>query len=308
MRLLTASIVGTVLLACVAPVRGYDGMGGIDLEARPSVQALAMGETGVVETRNCAGFGANPAMLTWAPAGGVALSHGSLVEGLSTSATSFCAAVPLGASVNVPSLGDVGRRFCVGISLDHSGVELSRGTDWGWDLLSLGASYRLAPYASAGLTGKYLFSTSDLEGSDVRAFGVDAGAILEMTPVLRLALSLRNIAGKATWEDGEDETPPFGLGLGAGLSLPYQVLGHMTFTYSSGAPGKLGFGLDVPISTTGFSLRGGYLYHAGDRSRSTYTAGFGYAYGAVVVDYAVKLDEELVLGTTHHFSIGLMFP
>lgn len=308
MRLLAASVLCTMLLACAGPARGYEGMGGVSLEARPSVQALAMGETGLVETRNCAGFAANPAMLTWTPAGGVTLSHGSLVEELSTSATSFCVAVPLGAPAEVPPLGEVGRRFCVGLSLDHSGVELSQGTEWGWDLVSLGASYRLAPYASAGLTGKYLFSTSDLEGSAVQAFGVDLGAILEMTSVLRLAASLKNLVGKASWEDGEDETPPFALGLGAGLSLPYKVLGHIAFTYAGGAPGKLGLGLDVPVSTTGFSLRGGYIYHSGDYSRSIFTAGFGYTYSAVVVDYAVKLDEELVLGTTHHFSIGLMFP
>ena len=308
MRLLAAGVICAILLAGLGPAHGYDGMGGVSLEAQPSVEALGMGETGVVETRNCGGFPANPAMLTWPPAGGVTLSHGSLIEGVSTSATSFCAAIPLGGSVDVPPLGEVGRRFCVGFSMDHSGVELSQGTEWGWNLMSLGASYRLAPYASAGLAGKYLFSTSDLEGSGVKAFGVDVGAIVEMTPTLRLAVSLRNLIGSADWEDGEDEAPPIVLAAGAGLSLPFGALGHLAYTYSSGAPGKLGLGLDVPASDTGLSLRGGYIRHGGEYSRSIFTVGFGYSYRAVSLDYAVKLDEELVLGTTHHVSVGLMIP
>lgn len=308
MRLFAASVILIMLAAVAGPAGAHEGMGGIGLEARPSVEALGMGETGVVETRNCGGFPANPAMLTWTPAGGVTFGHGSLVEGVSTPATSFCIAIPLGTPVDVPPLGDVGRPFCLGFSIDHSTVELSQGTEWGWNLISLGASYRVAPYASAGLAGKYLFSASDLEGSDVKAFGIDLGAIVEMTPVLRLALSLRNLFGKATWEDGEDETPPFALAVGAGLSLPYSALGHAAYTYSAGAPGELGLGLDVPMSDTGLSLRGGYIRHSGEYSRSVFTAGFGYAYKAVSLDYAVKLDEELVLGTTHHVSIGLMLP
>jgi hypothetical protein len=308
MRLLGAGIICALVLTSAGSARGYEGMGGVSLEGRPSIEALAMGETGVVETRNCAGFTTNPAMLTWTPAGGVTLSHGSLVEGLSASATSACAALPLGASVGVPSLEEVGRRFCVAVGLDHSGVELSQGTEWGWNLVSLGASYRVAPYASLGLTGKYLFTASDLEGSAVKAYGVDMGAIVDMTSTVRLGASLRNLMGEADWEDGEDEAPPFALGLGAGFSLPYDLLVHMSYTYSSGAPGKLGLGLDVPVSATGLSLRGGYIHYSGDYSRSAFTAGFGYTYGAVAIDYAVRLDEELVLGTTHHFSVGLMFP
>ncbi len=308
MKALTVSIIGIMLLAAAGPACGHEGSGGMSLEPRPSIRALAMGETGLVETRDAAGFAANPATLTWLPTAGVTLSHASLVDGVSASATSVCAAVPLGAVVTLPDLGQVGRRFGLGFRLDHSGVELSQGTDWGWDLISVGAAYRLAPYASAGLSGKYLLSNSDLEGSAVQAFAFDLGAFLEMTPALRLAMSLKNIVGSVRWEDGDDESPPFAAGLGAGFLLPYGPSGHLAFTFSGGAPGKLGLGVDVPISMTGLSVRAGYLYHSGEDYRNIITAGFGYTYSAFEVDYAVKLDDDLALGTTHHFSLGYTIP
>lgn len=308
MKALTVSIIGIMLLAAAGPACGHEGSGGMSLTPRPSIRALAMGETGLVETRDAAGFAANPATLTWLSAAGVTLSHASLVDGVSASATSVCTAVPLGAVVTLPGLGTAGRRFGLGVCLDHSGVELSQGTDWGWDLVSVGAAYRLAPYASAGLTGKYLFSNSDLEGSAVQAFGFDLGAFVEMTPAVRLAMSLKNIVGTARWEDGDDESPPFAAGLGAGFLLPYGASGHLAFTFSGGGPGKLGMGVDVPVAMTGLSLRAGYLYHSGDYSRNVITAGFGYTYANFKVDYAVKLDDDLALGTTHHFSLGYTIP
>jgi hypothetical protein len=267
-----------------------------------------MGETGLLEIQDAAAFTANPGVLTWFPSMRISVSHASLVEGISASATSVSAAVPFGAAVTLPDLGEVGRRFGLGLRLENSGVELSQGTDWGSNLVALGAAYRLAPYASAGLTGKYLFSNSDLEGSAVQAVGLDLGAFVEMSPALGLGVSLKNVAGSASWEDGEDETLPFAACMGAGFSLPYGVAARVGFTLSSTAPGKLGTGVDVPIAMTGLSLRAGYLYHSGDYSRNTITAGFGYIYGGFAVDYAVKMDDDLALGTTHHFSLGYMFP
>ncbi len=308
MKALKVGIMGMMLLACAGPACGHEGSGGMSLQPWPSVRALAMGETGLAETRDAAGFTANPAILIWMPATGVTLSHAGLVEGISASATSICVAAPLGAAVAMPDLGEVGRRFGLGFCLDRSGVELSQGTDWSWDLVSIGAACRIAPYASAGLAGKYLFSNSDVEGTAVHACAMDLGAFVEMTPALGLAMSLENVIGAVRWEDGDDESPPFAVGLGTAFLLPYDASGRLAFTFSSSAPGKLGMGLNVPVAATGLSVRAGYLHHSGDYSRHIITAGFGYSYRTFEIDYAVKLDDDLALGTTHHFSLGYMFP
>jgi len=308
MRLLTAATVLMMLFAGVGMVRAYEGGGGMSLGARPSVRSLGAGETGLAETNDALAFTANAALLTWLPGPAIGAGHSDLVDGIPASAISVRAAIPLGPVVKVPGAGETGRRFGVGFSLDHGGVELSRGTDWGWNQLSLGAAYRITPYASAGLMGKYLFSNSDLEGSAVTAAGLDIGAAVEMSPAVRLALSVRNMLGFTRWEDGEDESPPLAADLGAALGLPYGTAGRVVYTFSQGAPGRLGAGIDAPVAGTGLGLRAGYVHHFGDYSRGVITAGAGYAYGGFQVDYAVNLDDDLALGTTHHFSLGYIFP
>ena len=62
------------------------------------------------------------------------------------------------------------------------------------------------------------------------------------------------------------------------------------------------------MAGTGLALRAGYIHYTGDYSRGVITAGLGYAYTGFQVDYAVKLDDDLALGTTHHFSLGYVFP
>jgi hypothetical protein len=98
------------------------------------------------------------------------------------------------------------------------------------------------------------------------------------------------------------------MSLGAGFALPYGVSGTLEVTFSDSDPGKGGLGAEVPIGASGFSVRAGYLYHSGDYSRSAFTAGFGYEYTTFKLDYAVKMDGDLALGTTHHFSLGYMHP
>jgi hypothetical protein len=308
MRTLTAGMILTIVLAGTSPARGYEGSGGIDLDPRPSVRAVAMGETGVVGTGTAGCFAANPSTPAWLPSTGITLTHRDLVEGVSASVTSVSAGVPFGSEVTMPDAGTVGRRFGIGFGMDHGGVELSQGTDWGWNLVSAGAAYRFAPYVSAGLTGKYFFSNSDLEDSGVQAYGLDLGARLELSPALALAVSLKNLAGSVRWDDGADESPPFAADLGAGFLLPYGPEGRLVLGLSGSEPARLGMGLEVPVAGTGLSMRSGYIYHTGDYSRGIITAGFGYAYSGFGIDYALKLDDDLVLGTTHHFSLGYMFP
>jgi hypothetical protein len=308
MRALAAGIAGMLALALAGPASAHEGSGGIGTAARSSIRALAMGETGVVATGNPADFPANPALLASIPAAGITLGYSDLIEGMPASRTWVCAGLPLGSEVTLPDVDTGGRRFGLGISVDHSGVELSQGTDWALDLVSIGAAFRLTPYACLGLAGGYLFSNSDLEGSGMHAFAADLGAFVEMTSTLNLAVSLRNVVGTTRWEDGDDEPVPFAACLGAGVLLPLGVSGHLTFTYTDRVPAKVGLGVDAPIGLTGLSLRGGYLYHTGDYSRGIISAGFGYGYNDFNLDYAVKLDDELALGTTHHIALGYTFP
>jgi hypothetical protein len=304
MKVLTAVCTLTVLFASPFSAFGHDGSGGIELSPEPTARATALGETGLVQIAGPGGFTANPALIACGAAPEIGLGYGSLVEGVPASVTALSAIVPVGSTLEVPGPGEVGRRFGLGFRLDHGGVELSQGTTWGWNLISAGAAYRFAPYGSAGFAFKYLLSSSDLEGSGVKAFGADLGALVELTSSVGLAFTVRNLFGNAAWDDGQTESPPTSFSLGAQVGLPYGASGQLAGTLSGSNPGKAGVGIDVPIAMTGFSVRAGYLRYSGDYSRSALTAGFGFAYRMFELDYGVKLDDDLALGTTHHFCFG----
>jgi hypothetical protein len=262
-----------------------------------------MGETGLVPLAGPGSFAANPAVLPWAGGSEIGLGYARLVEGLPASATSVSAVMPFGPKVVVPGPGEIGYRFGLGFCLDHSGVELSQGTDWGWNLISIGIGYRVTPYVSAGFATKYLFSRSDLDGSGVTAYAADLGGVIELTPRISFGIALRNLIGSAGWDDGETESPPVVIAGGAGFVLPYSVTCEIDGTVSNSIPGRFGLGFDVPFGVTGFNARVGYIRYAGDYSRSVVTAGFGYRYESFTLDYALKSDDEVALGTTHHFTL-----
>jgi hypothetical protein len=304
MKILASISAAVVLLSVALAASGYDGAGGIELRRGLSARAIAMGETGLVPGSGPTTFAANPALLPWTTSLEIGLGHETLAQGVEASATCLSAVMPLGAGIAIPGSGEVGRRFGLGVCLDHSGVKLSQGTEWGWSMVSLGAGCRLTPYACAGLASKYLLSSSDLEGTRVRAYAADIGAALELTPRVTVGVTVANLVGNAVWDDGESESPPLLVSFGGGCMLGYGISGEVSVTLSNSNPAEGGMGVEVPMGTTGLSLRAGYVYCSGDYSRNVVTAGFGYCYGAFGLDYGVKVDDDLALGTTHHFSLG----
>jgi len=286
---------------------GHDGLGGVGLFAAHSVRSISMGETGLVETGNALGFGLNPAALPFLTHSGVGIGYGGQAQGLSASRTTLSGVMPLGPGIAVPGAKTFGRRFGVGFEFDHSGLELSQGSSWATEKLAAGAGCRVSPYASLGFLFKMLFSNTSLEGAGVSAFGIDLTALLEMRSNFSLALAVRNLGGSAGWEAGEDESLPLAFSLGGHLLLPRRISADLTASISGSDQTQCGFGFDVPILETGFSVRGGYLYQGGDYSRNVPTFGLGFVYEDFQIDYAARFDDELALGTTHHFGLTYMF-
>jgi hypothetical protein len=283
---------------------GHDGLGGLSLAPQPSARAIAMGETDLLDVGTVDGFACNPASIPSVPATEVALGYGNRVQGLSASTAVISAVVLMGTMVELPVIGTVGRRYGIGVCLEHDGVELSQGSDWSSEMVCVGLGYRLAPYASVGLATKLLLSRTGLQGAGAKGFGIDLGAILDVNSVVSLALAVRNSAGTVSWDEGQSESPPFIGAFGGRLSLPYGVTGNACFSVSNADRSKVGLGIEVPIARTGLDLRAGYLRHGDDNSRGIMTAGFGIAYSRFSLDYAVRMDDEIALGTTHILSVG----
>jgi hypothetical protein len=95
--------------------------------------------------------------------------------------------------------------------------------------------------------------------------------------------------------------------LGGHLLLPREISADLTVSVSGSDQTKGGLGLELPLLDTGFSLRGGYLYQGGDYTRNVPTFGLGFDYADFEIDYAVRFDDELALGTTHHFALTYFF-
>jgi hypothetical protein len=154
---------------------------------------------------------------------------------------------------------------------------------------------------------KMLFSNTSVEGASVNAFGLDLTALIEMRPDLSLALAVRNPAGTVGWDAGEDESLPLVFSLGGHVMLPREISADLTVSVSGSDQTKGGLGLELPVMETGFSLRGGYLYQGGSYTRNVPTFGLGFDYADFEIDYAARFDDELALGTTHHFALTYFF-
>jgi hypothetical protein len=174
-------------------------------------------------------------------------------------------------------------------------------------MFTAGAGYRITPYASIGLLMKVLFSSTSVEGAGASAYGVDLTALIEMRPDLSLAFAVRNPAGSASWDSGEDESLPLVFSLGGHLLLSRRISADLTVSVSGSDQTKGGLGLELPILETGFSLRGGYLYRGGSHTRNVPTFGLGFHYTDFEIDYAARFDDDLALGTTHHFALNYFF-
>jgi hypothetical protein len=308
MRLNTAIGLCLVLLIAAVPAHAYEGGGGLDLTPRACARAAAMGETGLVAPAGSGDCSANPALLAWNETRRIDLGYASLVQGLTASATHLCGVVPFGGPVEVAPGEKAGSLFGAGLCLEHGGLDLSQGTGWSWNLISLGLGCRLTSYASAGVAVKYLSGGSDLQGADVRAYAADAGVAAQVSRLLSVGLAVRNGLGRVDWKDGEAESPPALVAVGMGMALPYRIAAEVAAVLSGSRPAKLGAGFEGPMGRSGLAIRVGYVHFSGDYSRNVFTTGLGYRYRMFDLDYAVKLDDDLALGTTHTFSLGYKLP
>ena len=303
MKTLTGMLAAALLVLCAQPALCHEGRGGMALEPRPSTRAISMGEAGLAETGSAAAFAVNPSCLPSLATLQAGLAHGNLIDGVPSSATCFSIALPFGTETDYLS-GEARYKYGLGLSVQHEGFELAQGSGWSSQTVSLGLGYSPAPYLSAGIVTKTLFSTTDLADVGVRAYGIDVGTRLELTPRIDLGLVIRNILGAAKWDNGEDETVPAIFNLGGTVRIPYGMSAELAMAFAGTGGSKIGLGIDAPILETGFHVRGGYLHMPGDYSRSIMAAGFGFHYLRYRLAYAVRVDDENAFGVTHHISLS----
>lgn len=281
----------------------HDGRGGLTLQPEVSTRALSLGETGLTETGQVAGFAMNAACLPLLPSTRVGVSYGELIDGVSASRMSVAAVMPLGASEEYPESGSAAHRFGLGLGLDHRGFELARGSGWATETISVGLGYSLTSYASVGILSKVVFTNSDLDRAGAKGFGFDLGSRAALHPKVDLALVIRNLIASTSWDNGEDETPPLTISLGTSYTLFFGISAEFALSALDDQT-KYGMGLDIPVISD-FHIRLGYLRHSADYARAIPTGGFGYDSRRFHLAYAFRSDEDEAFGSTHHFSLAV---
>jgi hypothetical protein len=307
MKISAMALTVIMAVAVTTAAGGHDGNGGLTLEPQQSVEAIALGGTGLSRTGIAEGFGVNPAGLPLMRSLGIGFARSTLIEGVTSSVTSAWLAAPLGRQLEYIGSEPAGRLFGVGLSLDHRSLDLAQGSGWSSDIVSVGFGYSASTYASAGILVKYLFTSSDITGTQATGFGLDLAGRVDLTPSFDFGLAVRNLLGTTAWEDGEDESPPVIVSLGGTLASPYGTYTDLAVTVKGSEGTKIGLGLEVPVMGTGFRMRGGYQYWTGDESRNVISAGIGFQHLRYRIAYAARFDDETALGTTHHFSLGTDF-
>jgi hypothetical protein len=300
---LAAVMVGTFATLSAA----HDGRGGLILEPQQSVGGIALGGTGITRCGMAEGFGVNPACLPYMRSPGIGFAHSTLIEGVTSSVSSGWIAVPLGKTIEFIGGNRVGSRFGIGLSLNHRSLDLAQGSSWASETVSVGFGYGASSYASAGILVKYMFSSSDVTGTQVTALGFDLGGRIELTSRLNLGVAVRNVGSKLSWDDGEDETPPVVVCFGGTLATPFGTFTDLAVTLAGSDDSRIGLGLDVPLAASGFHIRGGYRYCSGDESRTVTSAGIAFEHLRYRIAYAARIDDETAFGITHHFSLGTNF-
>ena len=281
----------------------HDGRGGLTLEPEVSTRALSLGEAGLTEIGQAVGFGVNAACLPWSPSTQVGVAYTDLIDGVSASVTSAAAVVPFGSMTDYGETGLAAHRFGIGLGLDHRRFELAQGSAWATQTISVGFGYSLTSYVSFGILSKLVFTDSDLAEAGAQGFGFDFGGRLAVHPDLDLAVVLRNAIASTSWDNGEDETPPLTIGLGASYELPLRISAEFALSALDDQV-KYGAGLDIPL-VSDFHVRLGYLRHSADYARSVTMGGFAYYSRRFHLAYAFRSDEEEAFGQTHHFSLAV---
>jgi len=246
----------------------------------------------------------NPAGLNYVKRLQEAFGHNIWLDGLSAEYAAFAVrrgtASVIGAGVGFMNTGDIERGNKYGYTEGYySSSDMT---------MVLSYARRLKPRLAVG--GNFKIIRERIESSEAQAFAVDAGAIYEVSPKLKLGATLKNLGTGLTLE----KTPsPLPLGLRAGAALQYSK--NLLLTSEISMPFddtlSLHFGGEYvypsPVKGVRLALRAGVKTSAMSYlgALSAITLGFGAETGAVGLDYALSPYGDL--GMTHRLSLKIKF-
>lgn len=195
--------------------------------------------------------------------------------------------------------------------------DIERGNKYGYTEgfysasdLALLFSYarRLNPRLAVG--GNFKIIRERIESAAAQAFALDAGAVYELSPKLRLGATLRNLGTGLTLEKAPAPLP-MSLRAGAALQFSKNLLLTSDISLPFDDALSLHFGGEYlypsPVKGVRLALRAGFKTAAMSYlgATSAISLGFGAEAGAAGLDYALSPYGDL--GLTHRLSLKIKF-
>ncbi|WP_018247447.1 PorV/PorQ family protein [Orenia marismortui] len=171
--------------------------------------------------------------------------------------------------------------------------------------LGMNAKYLYGRYDRVSYTydGSTTFTEEEIN-TDATGYGLDAGALIKVTDMVNIGLSVRNVVSELDWEDDyglEDELERI-VTLGAAAKLPYPIAATVAADVEmpEGADDYIyHLGLEKRIIANLISLRlGAYEQSGEDR---IYTGGLGINLPFIDMNIAADTDDYVSLSGTFKF-------
>lgn len=298
-------VVGTMVLAGAATAGEPGQAGMLSLRLGVGAREAAMGGAGVASTSGAAAAFWNPALATYEEQGtSLLLQHHRWFDLFDHNAAAL---------THRAGAGVIGVTF-IGLysdEIERYGTEpvgVPQGTFEPYDV-AFGASYsrQLSAQFAAGIQAKLLYEKIDIYSDSGLAVDLFIAHRSEVVPGLSVGASATNLGGQMTLNEEPFDLPQtFTLGVGYGplsgvVANRLLVAADLALPNDGNAKAHLGAEFKVVPE---FALRGGYRVNYDSQGL---TAGAGFAYGAVGLDYAYEEITAEGLDAGHKFSLHVDF-
>lgn len=296
-----------LLAALLLPVTGARAAGTssasflrVGWGARPA----AMGDAFTAAADDVDALYWNPAGLNYVKRLQQTFGHNSWIDGLNLEHAAFAlrrsTVSVIGAGVGFMNAGDIERGNKYGYTEGYYSA----------NDLALLFSYarRLKPKLALGANVKII--SERIESASAMGFALDAGAIYDLSPKVKLGFTLKNLGTGLTLD--KTACPlPMGLRAGAALQFSKNLLLTSDINFPLDDSLSLHFGTEylypTPVKGVRLALRAGLKTAAMSYlgATSALTLGFGAEAGAVGLDYALSPYGDL--GMSHRLSLKIKF-
>jgi hypothetical protein len=249
--------------------------------------------------------------IDWNPAGiaesvrGAGASAVELVPDAFLTQAQAAFVMPIGHSRNL----ETGvARHAAGAMYSNLSADVGAGETYSENHLRIAYAYSPQPVITFGLSGRFAFARTGVEDFDAWGTSVDMAMKLRLTPAWSIAVVGRDLFSRYTFKDGHDDHIDSEYVAGIGHRLPGAVDLEANVAYLHDGWLHTMVGAETPYYFGRVALRSGIAILSAGEGRERY--GFGVSVRAlnqVNLHYAACVDDEDAFGTTHRFSLGVIW-